>query len=367
MLPNSSSPSYDGDIIGSILVGTRLEWIPCESDNGVIGYYERVKGNFIAPTGDGTPVSLGYDNSHLVRDVVGNHETLTVGKNLFSQDSYLDAYCSAGGIITAHNTSRCFVMECKPNTEYRFVFDNSEVSSPRCVISGFATQPEIGMRGTQVCYSSSNTDARRHDVTFTTDSDINYLVMWLAYQKSDSTTKAAIDKAVFIETATSQTVSVANLYAVGDYKDEKNIVTGAVTRRVGVRVLDGTETWGQKNATDGRIIMRLNDAINQASAPIIVTHGRWSTSSVKDSDEWRLLTGPYLCCYSSLETTDDFKARLAAQYAAGNPYIVIYPLAEEQIEQVDPQPIIANDGDNVIIVSSAVGEVELKVEYLGVE
>lgn len=78
MLPNSSSPAYTGDIIGSIPVGTRLEWIPCESDGGVIGYYERVNGNFIAPTGDGTPVSLGYDTSHLVPRVVGDPEVLTV-------------------------------------------------------------------------------------------------------------------------------------------------------------------------------------------------------------------------------------------------------------------------------------------------
>ena len=61
MLPNSSSAAYTGDIIGSIHVGTRLEWIPCENPGGVIGYYEKYNGNFIAPTGDGTPVSLGYD------------------------------------------------------------------------------------------------------------------------------------------------------------------------------------------------------------------------------------------------------------------------------------------------------------------
>lgn len=78
MLPNSSSAAYTGDIVGSILVGTRLEWIPCESDGGVIGYYERVNGNFIAPTGNGTPVSLGYDTSHLVLRVVGDPEVLTV-------------------------------------------------------------------------------------------------------------------------------------------------------------------------------------------------------------------------------------------------------------------------------------------------
>ena len=78
MLPNSSSAAYTGDIVGSILVGTRLEWIPCESDGGVIGYYERVNGNFITPTGNGTPVSLGYDTSHLVLRVVGDPEVLRV-------------------------------------------------------------------------------------------------------------------------------------------------------------------------------------------------------------------------------------------------------------------------------------------------
>lgn len=66
MLPNSSSPAYTGDIIGSILVGTRLEWIPCENPGGVIGYYEKYNRHFIAPTGDGTPVSLGYDTSDIV-------------------------------------------------------------------------------------------------------------------------------------------------------------------------------------------------------------------------------------------------------------------------------------------------------------
>lgn len=61
MLPNSTSPAYTGDIKYNILVGTRLKWIPCErASDGVIGYYESVKGNFIGPSGTGTPISLGY-------------------------------------------------------------------------------------------------------------------------------------------------------------------------------------------------------------------------------------------------------------------------------------------------------------------
>ena len=106
MLPNSSSAAYIGDIVGSILVGTRLEWIPCESDGGVIGYYERVNGNFIAPTGDGTPVSLGYDTSHLVLGIVGTPEVLSVGTqtasvvNLFATGDVKDEQDIISGVVT---------------------------------------------------------------------------------------------------------------------------------------------------------------------------------------------------------------------------------------------------------------------------
>ena len=38
-LPNSSSPKFKGDLFDSILVGTRLKWIPCERESdGEIGY-----------------------------------------------------------------------------------------------------------------------------------------------------------------------------------------------------------------------------------------------------------------------------------------------------------------------------------------
>ena len=108
MLPNSSSPGYTGDIIGNILVGTRLKWIPVERESdGVIGYYERVNGNFIAPTGSGTPVSLGYDTSHLnVLSVVGTPEVLTIGnqtahvEDLFEVGGTADEQDIISGVVT---------------------------------------------------------------------------------------------------------------------------------------------------------------------------------------------------------------------------------------------------------------------------
>lgn len=104
MLPNSSSPAFSGDIIGSILVGTRLEWIPCENPNGVIGYYEKYKGAFLAPVGEGTPVSLGYDYTQAHLAVVGTPEVLTVSASgAADQTATVESLLSVGTVADEQN------------------------------------------------------------------------------------------------------------------------------------------------------------------------------------------------------------------------------------------------------------------------
>ena len=106
MLPSSSSSAYTGDIIGSILVSNRLEWIPCERESdGVIGYYEKYNGNFIAPTGSGTPVSLGYDTSHMtVLSIVGDAEVLTVSASgAADQTATVESLLSVGTVADEQN------------------------------------------------------------------------------------------------------------------------------------------------------------------------------------------------------------------------------------------------------------------------
>ena len=165
----------------------------------------------------------------------------------------------------------------------------------------------------------------------------------------------------------SQTASAADLFAVGDYKDEQDIIHGVITRRVGVKVLDGTENWGAKNATSGQIITRVNDMLNQSSVPLMVTHGEWSASAMKDSDEWRIVVGPYLACFSSQETTADFKAWLADQYAQGTPVIVVYPLAEETTDSTTPQTITASGTTTISADSNYISDIGLKVDYYGID
>ena len=111
MLPNSSSAAYIGDIIGSIIVSNRLEWIPCERESdGVIGYYEKYNGNFLEPVGSGLPVSLGYDTSHLTAlSVDGTAEVLTVGEQTATVENLLavDDIKDEQNIISGAVTRRC--------------------------------------------------------------------------------------------------------------------------------------------------------------------------------------------------------------------------------------------------------------------
>ena len=346
--------------------------LPAKNESDEAGLYDLISGTFYTAT-SGTLVAGDEVDDYELR-VVGTPEVLTVGKNLFSQDSYLDAYCSAGGTITAHNSSRCFVLECKPNTEYRFIFDNSAISSPRCVINGFVAQPEIGMRSAQVCYSSSNTAAQLHDTTFTTDADVHYLVMWLMYQKTDADTKEAVNNAVLMETATSQTATVANLFAVGDYADTQDIINGAITRRVGVKVLDGTEGWVTTSVTS---VSRAPDIVSDASISnssicasthfVGATHGTTSANmpdnGIRAGYGSAAQKGDLYIKSASYPTGETLAALLAAQYAAGTPVIVLYQLAEETTESVTPQPLRTAKGNNTVSVTSEVDPVELSVAY----
>lgn len=253
MLPNSSSPPYTGNIIGNIVVGTRLKWIPCEreSDNA-IGYYEAVNGNFLTPVGTGTPTSLGYDYSNAHLEVVGTPEELTV------------------------------------------------------TASGAATQ----------------------------------------------------------------TASVVDLFAVGDYKDEAEIISGGVKRKVGIKVFDGTETWIDGN--NGYITEVVQDQSGDTYSPLC-THYKGTTGTPQANANsvrcyrtsggvGRIYIAPNRTTYP---TKEDFKAFIAAQYAAGTPVIVLYPLAEEITETVTPQALTTANGLNTIDATAEVGPLTAEVTYKG--
>lgn len=246
-LPNSSSPKYDGDIIGNITVGNRLRFIPCiRQSDGKIGYYELMNQNFLEPQGS-TPVAGAVDTTHMALEVVGTPEEISIG---------------ASG-------------------------------------------------------------------------------------------------------ATSQTASAVSLFEVENYQDTQNIITGAITRNVGIEVLDGTEDWTENSTTSTiRYRIRIDEAVGGASrSPVISNYFTYASSGQDVGTAFLSSKQLYLIVDQTITTVEDFKAYLVSQYAAGTPVIILYPLAESTTEQTTPQHLSTYKGDNLLTVTAEVDDITFDVTY----
>ena len=171
-----------------------------------------------------------------------------------------------------------------------------------------------------------------------------------------------------------QTASAESLLAVGDHQDEQEIITGSVARKCKVYIFDGTEAWTLPSGADYfRLDGMFEDAIPYASdnPAIVCSHfvGKPSKSSMSDVADCEIKLGYtssynrlYLK-YAAMATAADLKAWFASQYAAGTPVIMIYPLATETTETVDPQALSTTVGDNTITVTAEVDNIPLEVKY----
>lgn len=303
----------------------------------------------------------------------GTQETVTATVNLFNQDNYLDAFCSSGGKITSHGSSRCYIIPCKPLTEYRFVFDDTNINStPRCTINGFYDMPEIDMRADQGLYSNNN-DKKIHNITFTTDAGINYLLFWLVYNKDDASVQQQVDKAILYETnSNSNTATAEMLLGVGDYTDVQEILSGVVTRNVGVKVLDGTENW---LAGIPENVCRISWTGATATLGTI-RYGGVVCSHFQDGGTTSTVDPNKIFFANDLNINfpkiDNFDTRdkcvrwLQDQYNAGTPVTILYPLAEPTTETVTGQPMTIQAGTNIVeITQASMDNLELEVSYKG--
>lgn len=171
------------------------------------------------------------------------------------------------------------------------------------------------------------------------------------------------------------TATCEDLLSVGTSTDEQEVIAGNVTRKVGVKVLDGTESW----TIDG----------------VSATYGTNFKIEIADAKLWTLNSTEAMCnkfnavsdsvgkaniptwCFrgssaskaywfrSNLHTTTtEWQQWLSAQYNAGTPVIVVYPLATETTETVTGQPMSTTEGDNIAeITQASMDGLELEVMY----
>ena len=260
-------------------------------------------------------------------------------------------------------------------------------SIPFCV---FATSPTGSVHSNATIYGSIEVTGSQN-VKFipcerVSDGAIGYYEtsnsMFLENQESGTPTTSGYDTSHLTEIyydGTVETVSVNNtsatcqpLLSVGTYKDSQNITNGAITRNVGVKVLDGTEDWRLYSSTI--CLYDTVDAYKPASPmAILSTHfaGSSQSTSQQSANTIRLTYGNSdfgifsirLEGTSADNAVDELKQFLASQYAAGTPVIVVYPLATPTTETVTGQTLTITQGTNIVTAEGSVDDLELEVSY----
>jgi hypothetical protein len=365
-LPNSTSAKYDGNIVGNITVSNRLKYIPCERTyDGAIGYYEIFTGAFLENQGTGTPVSMGYDTSYMTEIYAdGTVETINANKDFLSRDGETVGKIINSDGTVSDNSVYVITAPCQlPAGDYTCTWNTGSGSRPfgifECDTDGNIIPTESGG---QIFYDSAAV------------SGINTGAFTISTPKlvRVSFRRNATDLSVrlLLGTATAEM-----LLKVGNYADVQEILSGAITRNVGIQILDGTEDWEKPAGSDYfRLDRMFADAIpyDSDNPAIICSHfvGRQSKTSAGGMNDKEIKLG-YTSIYNRLylkyydmTTADDLKQWLAAQSVAGTPVIVVYPLAEPTTESVAGQTLQVTDGDNTLeITQASLTGLELEAEY----
>lgn len=172
------------------------------------------------------------------------------------------------------------------------------------------------------------------------------------------------------------TATVENLLAIDTYKDVQDLISGSVTRNVGILVLDGSENWeiGLSGFKCSGAV--LDNAYSSTTPACYCTHfvgvgPNKGASALKDYEIKVGFTEPQQYYHTLFLNTPDFthdstglanlKQWLATQYANGTPVIIVYPLAESTTSSVTSQDLECQEGTN--IVSSNKGSRGMEVTY----
>lgn len=149
------------------------------------------------------------------------------------------------------------------------------------------------------------------------------------------------------------------LYRDGTVNDEYDAVSGVETRRWKRVELDGTEAWITRTSGTGVYGYALPDVFDAPAAAGVCTHFKFIKNGASGTQTAVCVasasTRKDLSVFTTIATLDDFKAWLAAQYAAGTPVTVVYQLAEPvitKIEEILPFSNFLPSADSGLIINA---------------
>lgn len=294
---------------------------------------------------------------------------------------YADVYNKSIGdsMLTNANAFGVFV-PCKQGESVSLNFFDYVPFSTRCLYCEITADRKCNT--TPQAYENAGVITQK-TFTLTKSDSIGFIIEWWInnqqtrnYTKENYTViKGETPPTSYIPYYYGGSATAQDLLAISTYKDEQNITTGGVTRKVGIKVLDGTEGFNTYSFGNNAYYITLSDASITTSDVIGVncTHFR----AVSYSDRTASIDN---MCYLIPEnenqprylvlrnmdfaTVNALNTYLADQYNAGTPVIIIYPLATPTTETVTAQALSTQAGTNVVSITQAsIDNLSLEVSY----
>ena len=279
-------------------------------------------------------------------DIVSNNGVIKVSKNLFDKNKIVTGYAiNASGNITEN--SNFGYTDLIPVEQAEYTLNNLTLGSTSWTlrIHGYSSDGTWYRQIKEVVLSSSVKQTNfsvnstlikyvRLSLGIVNRQNLDVLQFYPTQRPIGSIyTDGEVET---IGDSANHTATVATLLGVGDYRDTQNINTGAITRNVGVKVLDGTENWSDFSSYYALSVG------NIATGSILCTH-------FQNNSNFGIivLSARFRAYVASIYTTlDSWKQYLADQYAAGTPVIILYSLATATTESVAGQTMTTAQVNN---------------------
>ena len=315
----------------------------------------------------------------------GTVETINAhGKNFFNKNMpnvLISGFIRGDGAFIPSESFRTVIYPLQIGETYTITRATSTPTTAAMRVAAYNTQQPRTTDNSVVLFAGA---ASSKTATITVPDGYPYIATYVKHS-SDTISDAELLDGFQIEkgsTATEYepyydggTATAEMLLKVGDYQDEQEILSGAVTRKIGIRVLKGTESWVSNSSNV--YTFGLNGALKPPVSPnriaIPCTHFVGTNAANASMPNNSIKQGTFTAFpndggigvkMTSVSGVAGFKQWLADQYNAGTPVIVLYPLATPTTESVAGQTLQVTDGDNVLeITQASLDGLELEAQY----
>lgn len=167
-----------------------------------------------------------------------------------------------------------------------------------------------------------------------------------------------------IKDSKNNTVTCDMLLGMASIRDEQEILTGVRIKRIGIKVLDGTEDWSEHTIPLGSWY-EADILDNNMYSHLLCTHFINRPVAINNNSIYKGAGESVLKIrYDDAGSLANFKQWLATQYANGAPVILTYALETPTTDTTSPQVLEVQAGSNSITITDAsLSDLLLEAKY----